>query len=101
LLANKLDKYKGRENDYVDNNIKEIQELYKEESGRQWRNEKGKEIQDKEVLLYKPYKMSMESSLIQPIFTQDELNNWEKYMKFVHSLAKTKMFILLPYYKSI
>jgi len=35
-LANELNKYKERENNYVDNNIKEIQELYKEkESGRQ------------------------------------------------------------------
>ena len=33
LLAHELDKYKGRGNDYMNENIKEIQELYKEEGG--------------------------------------------------------------------
>jgi len=35
LLADELDEYKRRENDYMNKNIKEIQELYKEEGGRQ------------------------------------------------------------------
>ena len=35
LLADELDKYKRRRNDYVDENIKEIQELYKKEDGKQ------------------------------------------------------------------
>jgi len=48
----------------MNNNIKEIQELYKKEGEIQWRYEKGKRIQDEEVLLYKPYKISMESSSI-------------------------------------
>ena len=74
----------------MDNNIKEIQELYKEKSGRQWRDEKEKGIQDEEVLLYKPYKISTESSSTQPTFIQDKLNNLEKYMKFIHLSAKTK-----------
>ena len=30
MLTDKLDAYSGRENQYVDNNIKEIQELYKD-----------------------------------------------------------------------
>ena len=86
----------------MDNNIKEIQELYKEkESGRQWRDEKEKEIQDKEVLLYKPYEMLTESSSTQPTLIQDKLDNLEKHMKFVHSPIKTKTFIPPPHYKSI
>ena len=28
ILANKLDRYKGRSNSYVDENIREIQDLY-------------------------------------------------------------------------
>ena len=28
MLADKLDRYKGRENTYIDKNIKKIQELY-------------------------------------------------------------------------
>ena len=97
-----MDKYKERENNYVDNNIKEIQELYKEkESGRQWRDEKGKGIQNKEVLLYKPYEMLAESSSTQPTLIQDKLDDLEKHMKFVHSPIKTKTFIPPPHYKSI
>jgi len=32
LLANKLDKYKGKENTYTDNYIREIQDVYQNES---------------------------------------------------------------------
>ena len=85
----------------MDKNIKEIQELYKNKGGKQWRDEKWKGIQDKEVLLYKPYKISTQSSLTQPTFIQDELNNLEKHMKFFHSLAKTKTFSPPSYYKLI
>ena len=99
-MVDELNEYKKRGNDYVDNNIKEIQELYKEESERQWRDEKKKRIQDKEVLLYKPYKISTESSSTQPIFIQDKLDNLEKHMKFVYSPVKTKMFTPPPHYKS-
>ena len=31
MLANKLDVYRGRENQYVENNIQKIQELYRNE----------------------------------------------------------------------
>ena len=68
LLADKLDEYKRRGNNYVDENIKEIQELYKKEGRRQWRDEKGKGIQDDEVLLYKLYEMLMEFSSTWPMF---------------------------------
>ncbi len=34
MLADKLDIYKGRGNTYVNNNIQEIQKLYKEEEER-------------------------------------------------------------------
>jgi len=37
MLANELDCYKGKGNDYVDSNIKEIQELYIEEEKREER----------------------------------------------------------------
>ena len=33
LLADELDEYKRRGNDYMNENIKEIQELYKEKGG--------------------------------------------------------------------
>ena len=61
LLANKLDKCKGKENTYTDNHIREIQDVYQNESqeaetlktinkGKQWENQ----VQDKEVFLYYP-----------------------------------------------
>ena len=99
MLANKLDSCKERENKYVDNNIKKIQELYKDEE--QQREEKGKGVQDEEVLLYRLYKESTRFKTTKLSFIQDEINNLEKYMKFVYSSTKTKLFNLLPYYKSI
>jgi len=45
MLANELDHYKGKDNDYMDSNIKEIQELYMEE-------------ENKEVILVHPYEVS-------------------------------------------
>ena len=56
ILANKLDSCKERGNKYMNNNIKEIQKLYKDEG--QQKEEKEKEVQDEEVLLYRPYKES-------------------------------------------
>ena len=79
MLADKLDYYKGRGNDYVDANIKEIQELYiKEESGE----EKGK-VEDKEVILIKPYEVSTTTSSSSTSFIMDEVKHLLKHMKFV------------------
>ena len=79
MLADKLDYYKGRGNDYVDANIKEIQELYiKEESGE----EKGK-VEDKEVILIKPYEVSTMTSSSSTSFIMDEVKHLLKHMKFV------------------
>ena len=101
LLADELNEYKGRRNNYMNENIKKIQELYKEKDERQWKDKKEKRIQDKEVLLYELYEMLIESSLTQLIFIQDKLNNLEKYIKLVYLPAKTKIFTLPPHYKLI
>ena len=79
MLANKLDHYKERGNRYMNDDIQEIQELYIDK-----KNEKG-EVEDKEVILIKPYKVStMTSSLsLQTSFITDEVENLLKYMKFV------------------
>ena len=58
MLADELDHYKGRGNNYVDINIKEIQELYIEEGNRKV---KGK-VEDEEVILIKPYEVSTTTS---------------------------------------
>ena len=54
MLANKLDAYRGKGNSYMDDNIQEIQELYKDEEQK-----KDKEtIKDEEIILIKPYEVS-------------------------------------------
>jgi len=64
----------------VEDNIQEIQELYIEEG-----NKGEKEvIEDEEVILVKPYEVSMTtSSLLSTSFITDEVKNLLKYMKFV------------------
>ena len=82
MLADELDTYKGRENTYVNDNIWEIQELFKEE---EIKKEEGR-IEDKEVILVKSYKISQFRSLTSSSttsFIMDEVNNLLKYMKFI------------------
>ena len=82
MLADELDTYKGKGNIYVDNNIQEIQDLYKEEEAKK---EEG-EIKNEEVILIKPYKTSETISLsssAQTSFIMDEVENLVKYMKFM------------------
>ena len=47
MLADELDAYKEKENIYVDNNIREIQDLYKKEEVKK---EEGR-IEDEKVIL--------------------------------------------------
>ena len=81
MLANKLDAYRGKGNKYVDDNIKEIQELYKNE---EMKKEEGR-VEDEEVILVRPYKVSTTTSTSssQASFIIDEVKNLLKYMKFV------------------
>jgi len=51
ILADELDNYKGQGNQYVDNDIQEIQELYKD------REQKREDRKVKEVILIKPYEV--------------------------------------------
>ena len=91
MLADELDTYKRRGNKYMDNNIQEIQELYKE---KRIKREEGT-IEDKEVILLKLYKVSKStSSTTQSSFITDKVNNLLKYMKikFVWAPIQTRMF---------
>ena len=83
-MANELDGYKRRGNSYVDKNIQEIQELYMNEE--QQKKEKGR-IEEEEVILIKPYKISslMFSSSLS--FANKEVDNLLKYIKFIKSLT--------------
>ena len=78
MLADELDQYKGKGNKYMDDNIQEIQELYKEEE----KVETG-QVEDEEVILVKLYKISSTMSSSRTSFIIDEVENLLKYMKFI------------------
>ena len=56
MLADKLDVYKRKENKYVNDNIQEIQELYKDEEQTKKKLER-RRVEDEEVIFIKPYKV--------------------------------------------
>ena len=94
MLADELDAYKERGNKYMDDNIWEIQDLYEEEEVKR---EEGR-IEDKEVILIKPYEVSQltssKSTLLttQSSFITDEVDNLLKYMKFIQAPTQTRIF---------
>ena len=82
----------------MEDNIQEIQELYIKEGNKE---EKGV-IEDKEVILVKPYEVSMTtSSSSSTSFIMDEVKNLLKYMKFVQTPSQTRIFKPPPHYQSL
>ena len=81
MLADKLDVYREKGNKYINDNIKEIQELYK---NKEMKKEEER-VEDKEVILVRLYKVSTTLSLssLQTSFIMDKVENLLKYMKFV------------------
>jgi len=80
MLVDELDAYKGKGNVYIDSNIQEIQELYKD---KEVKKKEGR-VKDEEVILIKLYKVfKLTSSTTKSSFITDEVNNLIKYMKFV------------------
>ena len=97
MLADELDRYKGKNNKYMDDNIKEIQEIYMEEE-----QEKRGTIENEEVILIWPYKVSSSTtSTSSTSFISDEVENLTKYMKFVKSPSQTRIFQPPPHYQSL
>ena len=78
-LADKLNRYKGKNNSYVETNIREIQELYIDE---EMKREEGR-VEDKEVILVKPYEVSMTTSSSSTSFITDKVEHLLKHMKFI------------------
>jgi len=99
MLADKLDAYKGKNNKYMEDNIKEIQELYRD---KEIKKEKGM-IENEEVILVRLYEVlsSMTSSPSSTSFISDEVENLSKYMKFVKTPSQTRIFRPPPYYQSL
>ena len=91
MLVDELNTYKGKGKIYIDDNIREIQDLYKEENVKK---EEGK-IKDEELILVKPYKVSETTSTslsAQTSFIMDEVKNLIKYMKFIRVPTQTRIF---------
>ena len=98
MLADELDRYKGKNNKYVEDNIKEIQELYMNEEINQAQGT----IKNKEVILVRPYQVeSTTTSSSSSSFISDKIDNLEKYMKFVKIPSQTRIFQPPPYYQSL
>jgi len=96
-LADELDRYKGKGNRYVEENIREIQKLYIKEENR---GERGV-VEDEEVILVKPYEVSTKTSLSSTSFITDEVKNLLKHMKFVRMPLQMRIFKLPPHYQSL
>ena len=96
-LADELDRYKGKGNKYVDDNIKEIQEIYMDDEQK----EKGT-IENKEIILVQPYEVASSTTLTSSSsFISDEVKNLAKYIKFVKTPTQTRIFRLPPYYQAL
>jgi len=97
MLANKLDIYSGQGNQYVNDNIWEIQELYKDME--QKKESKKERVEDEEVILIKLYKVSKSTSSMKSSFIDDEVDNLMKYIKFIYSSTQTRLFKPPPHYQ--
>jgi len=98
MLADELDRYKGKDNKYVEDNIKEIQELYTNEEINQAKGT----VENEEVILIRPYQVaSATTSSSLSSFISNKIDNLEKYMKFVKTPSQTRIFRPLPYYQSL
>jgi len=98
MLADELDRYKGKGNTYVDDNILKIQELYINKE--QMKNSEGR-VKEEEVILIKLYEVSKLISMKSSSFIDEEINNLLKYVKFIKSPTQTRIFQPPPYYQSL
>ena len=96
-LADELDQYKGKGNSYMDENIREIQELYVDKEAKE---EKGR-VEDEEVILIKPYEVSTTTSSSSTSFITDEVEHLFRHMKFVRTPSQTRLFKPPQHYQSL
>jgi len=62
----------------VNEHVQEVQDLYKKNEDK-----KGERVEDKEVILIKPYKVDELTSTTRSSFIDDKVKNLIKYMKFI------------------
>jgi len=84
----------------VNDNIREIQDLYKDREQKKESN-KGR-VEDEEVILIKLYEVSeFLLSTTTSSFINDKVDNLMKYMKFICSPTQTRLFRLPLHYQSL
>ena len=84
----------------MDNNIREIQDLYRDEE--QKKKLKRGTVEEEGVILIKLYKVSTTTSkTTESSFIQDKIKNLEQHMKFIHFLIQTRLFKLPSHYQSL
>ena len=89
MLVDELDQYKGKGNQYVEDNIQEIQKLYINTEIQ----DKGKgRIEEEEVILIKPYETSESIKTKSSSFVDKEIENLMKYIKFIKTPTQTRIF---------
>ena len=81
----------------MDDNIKEIQEIYMDDKQK----EKGT-IENEEIILVRPYEVASSTTLTSSSsFISDEVENLAKYIKFVKTPTQTRIFRPPPYYQAL
>ena len=80
----------------MEENIQEIQELYMD---KEEKRDEGR-VEDEEVILIKPYKVSSSTSISthSTSFIDEEIENLIKYMKFIKTPMQTRLFCLPAHY---
>jgi len=58
-------------------------------------------VEDKEVILVKPYKVSTTTSSSSTSFITDKVENLFKHMKFIRTPSQTRLFKPPPHYQSL
>jgi len=58
-------------------------------------------VEDKEVILVKPYEVSITTSSSSTSFITDEVKNLLKHMKFIRTPSQTRIFKPPPHYQSL
>jgi len=99
MLANELDEYKEQGNYYMNENIWETQDLYRDKE--QKKLEKKKE--EEEVILIKLYEIltTRTSTTTESSFIHDEIKNLEQHIKFIYSSSQTRLFKPPSHYQSL
>ncbi len=84
----------------MDNNIREIQDLYRDEEQKKKlkkRNSRRRGSNDNQAI----QGINNQSKTTESSFIQDKIKNLEQHMKFIHFLIQTRLFKLPPHYQSL